>query len=82
MLRMGKQTKLTAEEVIAKATAYFGPGGVGLTVRPTGPHAVEYVGGGGYVHVQAEPSEDESQTEIDIQSREWEYDVRRFLKKL
>lgn len=81
MLRMGKQTKQTPQEILQKATAFFGPGGTGLGVIPRGPHAVVFTNGGpDFVLVQAAPAE--NGTDVDIQTREWDYDVKRFLKKI
>ena len=84
MLRMGKKTSKTVKEVLAAATDYFGPGGVGLDIIPAGPQTVQFRGGGGYVQVKAETVEEdgETKTDIDIQSKEWDYDVKRFLGQL
>lgn len=78
-LRMGTRTKEDPKEVLAKASAFFGPKGVGLNIIPRGENVLEFSGGGGFVRVEAEPTE--SGTEIDIQSQEWNYDVKRFLSQ-
>ncbi len=81
MLRMGKETKQEPQKILNQATAYFGPGGVGLNVIPRGPHALEFTGkGNDFVLVQVEPKENGA--DIDIQTREWDYDVKRFLRKI
>jgi len=80
MLRMGKETGHTPEEVLTKAKTFFGPGGTGLEIIPRGPNAVQFTGGGGFVLVQVEAKEEGA--EIDIQSREWDYDVKRFLRTI
>ena len=81
MLRMGKRTKQTPQEILAKATAFFGPGGIGLNIIPRGPHTLEFTGSGNdFVLVQAEPLE--NGTDIDVQTREWDYDVKCFLSEL
>jgi hypothetical protein len=81
MLRMGKQTKKNPQEVLALAISFFGPGGTGLSVVPRGSHTLEFTGSGtDFVLVQAEPKE--NGTDIDIQTREWDYDVKRFLSKI
>jgi hypothetical protein len=80
MLRIGKQTKQTPQEVLAKAAAFFGPGGTGLNVIPRGPRVLEFTGNGNdFVLVQVEPTE--NGTDIDIQTREWDYDAKRFLSE-
>lgn len=80
MLRMGKETKHTPQEVLTKAEDFFGPDGTGLKITSRGPHAMQFTGGGGFVLVQVEPKGEGS--EIDIQTREWDYDVKRFLRKI
>jgi hypothetical protein len=82
MLHMGKTTKQSADEIISDAVTFFGPGGVGLEVQTRGPNTIRFRGGGGFVLVGVEPkNKDGEENEIDIQTREWDYDVRRFLKQ-
>lgn len=78
-LRMGTKTKESPQEVLAKASAFFGPNGVGLNIIPRGENVLEFSGGGGFVRVEAEPTE--KGTDIDVQSQEWNYDVKRFLSQ-
>lgn len=80
MLRMGKKTTYSPDEVLVKAKEFFGPGGTGLEIVPRGSSAVQFTGGGGFVLVQVGPAGEG--TEIDIQSREWDYDVKRFLRDM
>jgi hypothetical protein len=80
MLRIGKVTEQSPQDILAKATDFFGPNGTGLTVIPHGPNSVEFTGGGGFVRVQVEPKE--RGTEIDVQTQEWDYDAKRFLKQV
>lgn len=78
-LRMGTRTKDSPKEVLAKASTFFGPKGVGLNIIPQGENVLKFSGGGGFVRVTAEPIT--TGTEIDVQSREWNYDVKRFLSQ-
>lgn len=81
MLRMGKVTEHRPKEVLDKAAAFFGPQGVGLDIMPRSDQALEFNDSvGGFVLVQVAP-QDEG-TEIDITTREWDYDVRRFLREI
>jgi hypothetical protein len=80
MLRMGKESKLNPQEVVEKAKAFFGPGGIGLEVIERGSRSVEFSGGGGFVLLKVSPIERGS--DIEIQTREWDYDVKRFLGDL
>ncbi len=77
MLRIGKFTDEAPQKVLAKANAFFGPGGTGLNIIPREENVLEFTGGGGFVIVKAEPKE--GGTDIDIQTREWDYDVKKFL---
>lgn len=82
MLHMGKETIQSPQEVLAKAATYFGPGGTGLNMILQGPNTLGFTGGGGFVLVQADPKEEEEGAKIDIQSREWDYHVKRFLSQM
>jgi hypothetical protein len=80
MLRIGKVTGQRPEEVLEKAAAFFGPQGIGLDIMPRSPQALEFNGGGGFVIVKVAPKDEG--TEIDVTTREWDYDVRRFLREM
>jgi hypothetical protein len=80
MARYGVQTKLSPEEVIEKAVAYFGEGGVGLEVTEQGDCCAAFVGGGGHVRITATAAE--PKTEIELVTREWDYDVKQFMRKI
>ena len=80
MLRIGKKTGYSVQEVLQKAVTFFKEKG-GLTLEQQSPTMVYLVGGGGHVQVMAEPQE-EGKTEVDIQTQEWDYDVKQFLREL
>lgn len=80
MLRIGKKTDYKPEEVLQKAVNFFKQQS-GLKLERQSPMMVYLVGGGGHVQVTVEPHEAEK-TEVDIQTREWDYDVKQFLKEL
>jgi len=77
MIRIGKSTRLTATEIIDKAAAYFGDGGEGLAEKERGMCCVSFEGGGGYVAVSV--TEDDKRRVVDVESREFEYQVKHFL---
>ena len=60
------------------AVAHFGEGGLGLDAAEQGPCCVHFEGGGGYVSVTA--SERENRTAVDLETREWDYPVRQFMR--
>ncbi len=82
MIRMEKSSKLTPLEVADKAVAFFGPGGLDLEVTEPGECCVRLGGGGGYVFVQAAEGENGNGSLVEVESREWEYHVKRFLEKV
>lgn len=80
MLRIGKKSKLSPAQIVEKAVAFLGPGGYGLEVKDQGKDCVTFEGGGGYVTLTI--SETEEGTEVDLETREWDYPVKEFLGKV
>ncbi len=77
MLRISKQTTLTSDAVIAKASSYFGKGGEGLDETERGSCCISFAGAGGFLTVMVR--EKDSKREVDVETREFEYQARRFL---
>ena len=84
MVRYGIESKLNPTEAIDAAVAYFGADGIGLEIQDKGENCVTFVGSGGYVSVVACEPEDESSSgsELELETREWDYDVKRFMGKI
>ena len=80
MLRMGAESERSPQDMLQAAVEFFGPGGAGLTVTRRSDDAVYFEGGGGHVVVQVQPRD--GGAEVDIETREWEYQVRQFLKEI
>ncbi|OGO07998.1 MAG: hypothetical protein A2Y92_03970 [Chloroflexi bacterium RBG_13_57_8] len=80
MLKMSTKSKLKPEEVIQRAVKYFGPGGYGLKVEGEGGCCAEFEGGGGGVRVSV--AEEKKGSTVDVESREWDFQVREFLDKV
>ncbi len=80
MLKISAKSKLKPEEVIKRAVKYFGPGGYGLKVEDKGGCCAEFEGGGGGVRVTA--AEEKKGSTVDVESREWDFQVKEFLKKV
>ena len=74
------ETRLASEEVIRRAIAYFGPGGLGLEVCQQDPCRVEFSGGGGHVMIAANAGE--KKTAVDLETREWDFQVRQFMHEI
>ena len=82
MISMAKETKLAAEKVVEKAVAFFGPSGIGLEVVDRADCCVRLEGAGGYVFVQAAPLEDAEASEVSVEGREWEVQIKHFVREI
>jgi hypothetical protein len=76
MLKMEAKTKLSPEEIVKRAIAFFGPGGYGLEVEEQSAGYVCLEGGGGVVEVTALAQA--KGTSVELVSREWDYQVKEF----
>jgi hypothetical protein len=77
MARYGVETKLSPEEAIREAVAFFGEGGLGLDISEEGPCCALFQGGGGHIWVSAAAGD--GKTDVELETREWDYDVKRFM---
>ena len=80
MLKIATKTKLSPEEAIKRAVEFFGPGGYGLKVKEQNPDCASFEGGGGGVEVTA--CAEEKGTSVELESREWDFQVKEFIKKI
>jgi hypothetical protein len=81
MVRLGKETKQTPQDVLDRAVTFFGPGGLGLTLQQRSDQSVAFEGGGGSIVVTASPTGG-GRTEVDIVSREWDHQAQQFLGRI
>jgi hypothetical protein len=79
MARYGVFTNLDPEEVIRRAVDFFGPDGLGLEMTDQGERHAIFEGGGGQVAVSVLTGK---QTEVEIVTREYDYDVNRFIGEI
>ena len=75
----GIETELSPEEVMQKARAYFGEGGLGLALTEENECCLTFEGGGGHVTISVTNGE---KTDVDLVTREWMYDVKRFMNMI
>ena len=80
MLNIETTSKLSPEEAIKRAIKFFGPDGYGLAIKDETPLFAEFEGGGGGVAISA--SADKKGSKIEMESREWDYQVKEFLGKI
>ena len=80
MIRIAKQTRLSAGDIIERASKYFGKGGEELQETQRNPCCISFEGAGGYVSVSV--VDEAKHRNVDVESREFEYQARRFLEKI
>ena len=80
MIRIAKQTRLKPPNVIERASKYFGEGGEGLEEKERNPCCISFEGAGGYVAVSV--VDEDKHTTVDIETREFDYQVKRFLETI
>jgi hypothetical protein len=80
MIRIAKSTRLTSEDVIAKAVAYFGKQGEGLEEKERNHCCVSFEGAGGYVAVYV--VDEDTGRMVDVETREFEYQAKQFLNHI
>jgi len=84
MARYGVETRRSPEEVIQLALTFFGEEGLGLSLTSEDGCCISFEGGGGHVTVAAarEGTPGEHRTNVELESREWDYHVRRFMGEI
>ena len=80
MIRVARQTPLSPGEIIERASKYFGKGGQELTETQRNLCCISFEGVGGYVAVSI--ADEGKHRTVDVESREFEYQAKQFLKKL
>ena len=80
MLKIAKQTGLVPEEIIDRASKFFGKGGEGLEETERNPCCISFEGVGGYVSILIDDAEKHRM--VDIETREFEYQAKKFLATL
>lgn len=79
MIRITKQTRLKTEDIIKRASTFFGKGGEALEEKQRNLCCISFEGAGGYVTVSV--IEEDKYRTIDVETREFEYQAKRFLEK-
>lgn len=80
MARYSVESRKSGEEVLSLAAAYFGPDGLGLEMVEQDACLVRFEGGGGHVLIMV--SAGERGTKVGLETREWDYHVKRFMATL
>jgi hypothetical protein len=80
MIRITKETGYSAAEVMRRASDFFGTGGLGLEEKERNSCCITFAGGGGYVTVAV--VEVGGKRDVDVESREWDHQAKRFLETI
>jgi hypothetical protein len=80
MIRIAKTTRLTKDEIIRRAATFFGKGGEGLEQTSLQDCCVSFAGGGGHVSVFV--ADEKTHRTVDVESREFEYQAKKFLESI
>jgi hypothetical protein len=80
MLNLEVRTKLSQEEAAGRLRRFFGKGGLGLDLKEDTSQCLYFEGGGGYV--KATVCQEEGKTRINLVTREWDYQVKKFSSEL
>lgn len=76
MLRLDVETKKSAEKAMRHLKAFFGRDGLGLDIVEETDEQIRFEGGGGYVGAAICAAGEKSR--IELVSREWEQQVKKF----
>jgi hypothetical protein len=82
MIRLGKESKFAPTEVLDRAVAFFGSDGVGLKLVNQDACCARFEGAGGYVYVQAADVDDQEGSDVSIEGREWEHQIKQFIQQI
>ena len=80
MLRISKETKLSPADVVERASRFFGKDGEGLKETERTPCCISFDGAGGYLSVSV--AEKNELRTVDVETREFEYQAKKFLGNL
>jgi hypothetical protein len=80
MIRISNSTRLKPAEILDRAAKFFGPDGLGLQETERGDCCISFGGTDGYISVRL--VEESGRRAVDVESREYEYHAKQFLKRL
>jgi hypothetical protein len=80
MLHITKETAHSADDVVTRASDFFGNKGLGLKEKERNSCCITFEGGGGYVSITV--VEAGGKRDVDVESREWDYQVKKFLETI
>jgi hypothetical protein len=79
---MGKESDLSAAQVIEKSLSFFGLSGLGMNIVDHDDSYARFEGEGGYVFVQAVKIVDQEGSNVSIVARKWGHQIKKFLEEI
>ena len=76
-----KTVKKDLKKVKDEAKKFFGADGLGLELKTDEDCCLSFEGGGGHVSL-ALSNENKKETTVEVETREWDYQAKQFLKKI
>lgn len=77
-----KKTKKKRNDVIEKAKSFFGPNDLGLTIASEDECCLTFEGGGGHVTISLTEEAGSSETTVEVETREWDFQAKKFIQSL
>jgi hypothetical protein len=77
MSRYAKESRHSPNQIIEEALELFGPEGLGLEVVQEGEGCATFLGGGGHISIRV--CKAHAGSEVEMETREWDYHVQKFL---
>ena len=82
MIAIGKESRFAPSEVVETAVRFFGPSGIGMDVVERGGCCARFKGGDGYVFVWAADARGQTSSEVTVEGREWNYQIKQFMEEI
>lgn len=82
MINVATESRLSREAVLDKAERTFGPDGFGLEVTHRSDCCLRFEAMAGFVELTLKASEKDRRTHVEIVGREYEPQIKEFLKRL
>ncbi len=80
MIRLSKESRLKPDQIITKADRFFGETGEGLVPKDRSLCCIHFTGSGGFVSVSV--VEDRKKRTVEVETREFDFQAKRFLEGL
>jgi hypothetical protein len=82
MINIGKKIEQDPQEIIDKSVKFFGPSGLGLDIKSQDECCAQFEGAGGFINVKVTEFEGDNESEVQIIGREFDYQIKQFIKNL